>query len=168
MSEWDISNDDDWRRIRRLCGRCFRSSLHFSVATNTPQGQPHVAPIGSLRLLPDRTGYYFEIFTRQTVRNLEQDKRLTILGVNSGKLFWLRSLWGGAFVDTPGIQLTAEAGPRRKASPEERAWWRRMVYPAHLFKGHDLLWGDDCLTHVREVAITGAKPLSLGRMTADT
>lgn len=167
MTHWDIGSDEEWSKVRAVCRAGFLSSFHYAVATVDAQGRPHVSPIGSVKLNRDRTGFFFEIFAQRTSRNLDTNPALTILAVNSGRVFWLRSLWKGQFLQPPGTRLLATAGPSREAKPEEIQWWRKVVRPARFLKGHDLLWGDDLLAHtrVRDFTVHEAQPLRLGAMT---
>ena len=60
-----------WPLIRSTLARTF----DFSVASIRPDGHPHVTPIGSLMLRPDRTGIFIEKFTSTLPNNLEHDAR---------------------------------------------------------------------------------------------
>jgi hypothetical protein len=165
MNTLDIHDDRVWRDIRRLATESFWSSLHYSLASIASDGTPHVTPIGSLRLLPDRTGVYFEIFTQGMARNLDLNPKVCVLAVNSSRWFWLRSLYQGRFNALPGVRLYGEAGPCRAATSDEVAWWERRVGRARSLKGYSLLWGRDRLTHVRTIQFTYAAPVQLGEMT---
>jgi len=155
-----------WNDVRRIANDAFRTSFHYAVATINEDGSPHVAPIGSLRLNADKTGFFFQLFTQRTPTNLERDPRLTILAVNSGRMFWLRSLWRGRFLDVPGFRLTATAGDRRDPTEEEVLWWERRVKPARRLKGYAKLWGRGLLEQcgVRDITVERVMLLNMGGM----
>lgn len=152
-----------WEKIRKLFNRSFYSSLHYAIATVNPDGTPHVTPIGSLILLDGQKGVYFEEFPNQLPANLGSNPRLSVLAVNSGKLFWLKSLLAGAFATPPGIRLYGIAGQRREATPEELKAWHRRISPFRFTKGYQLLWKN--MKHVREIRFESYEPIHLGMMT---
>ena len=155
-----------WEHTRRIANGAFRTSVHYAIATVNEDGAPHVAPIGSVRLNADQTGYFFELFTQQTPTNLDRDPRFTLLAVNSGRMFWFRSLWRGKFLDVPGFRLVATATEARPATEAEYTWWERRVKPARRLKGYEKLWGRDLLTksRVRHFTVEKVIPLNLGAM----
>lgn len=152
-----------WPRIRSLFNRTFYSSLHYAIATVNPDGTPHVTPIGSLILLEGQKGVYFEEFPSRLPANLSKNPRVCILAVNSGKLFWIKSLLAGDFATPPGIRLYGKAGERREATPEELRSWHRRVFPFRFTKGYRLLWKN--MKHVREIHFESYEPIRLGEMT---
>lgn len=160
-------SEADWRQARQICASSFLSSLHFSISSINGDGTPHVTPIGSLRLLEPGTAIYFEIFTSRLSENLEQRRSLCILGVNSSKRFWVRSLWSGRFSERPGVRMVGVAGQRREATREEVAWWQRRVRFARRLRGYEMLWGTQQLRWIRELTIVEIVPVALGAMTAD-
>jgi hypothetical protein len=154
----------DWPAIQAMFRRAFRSSFHNAVATVDPDGSPRLAPIGSLLLTEPGKGIYFDRFTTDTADNLDRDRRIAVLAVDSGKWFWLRSLIRGRFPALPAIRLQGKAGPRRPATEHERERWQRRVRMVRRTRGHEMLWGD--LTHVRDLTFEKAEEIDLGPMTA--
>ncbi len=74
-----------WDTMRKIFRNAFNSSFHYAIATVNKDGTPHVTPIGSLMLGDDRQGFYFEGYVSALARNLEHNKRVCVLAVNSGK-----------------------------------------------------------------------------------
>jgi hypothetical protein len=155
---------EEWKRIKRLAGRVFASSLHFTVATTNPDGTPHVVPIGSLILGQPGEAVFFEVFARRLARNLDRGSPVAVLGVISGRGFWLRSLIAGRFPAPPGFRLAGTAGARRPATDEETARWQRKLRLLRWTRGNALLWNN--LTVVRELHFEELQPLRIGRMTS--
>ena len=155
---------EQWPDIRRQFHRLHRGAVDASLATVNPDGTPHVTPIGSLVLLAECRGIYWEHFPRRLPANLAHGQRVCILLVNHRPMFWLKSLWRGRFDSPPAIRLLARAGARREATREEMALWHRRIRPFRRFKGYRLLWSD--LTDVRELTFERLLPVSTGAMTA--
>ncbi|ARU58904.1 pyridoxamine 5'-phosphate oxidase-like FMN-binding protein [Oleiphilus messinensis] len=80
------------------------------------------------------------------------------MAVNSGRLFWLRSLIKGQFVTPPGIRLYGKAGPIREANSEEIQKIENRVRPTKWLRGARLLWFG--VTHVRDIEFTHYKPIT--------
>ena len=154
----------EWDRLKRLAGRTFSSSLHFSIATTNVDGSPHVTPIGSLILTQPGEAYYFEIFTSVLRENLERGSDVCVLGVVSSRSLWLSSLARGRFATPPAFRLLGSAGPRRPSSVGERRRFERKVRWLRVLRGYDTLWGD--LGFVRELRFTSLEPVLLGRLTS--
>lgn len=154
----------DWDEIRHLFRDSFRSSFHFSIATVSDKGEPHVTPIGSLILGEPGRGIYFERFPRGLPQNLENNRNVCVLAVNSGRWFWLRSLIRGKFAGRPAIRLYGVVGERRDATEREIALWQKRVKRVRWTRGHALIW--DGMSKVRDIRFTDVKPVSIGRMTA--
>lgn len=155
-----------WRAIRRVFAAAFSSSFHFAIATVGEGGEPWVTPIGSVVLTEPGRGFYFEEFPTRLPRNLRRDPRVAILGVNSGRLFWLRALFRGRFPAPPAVRLVGRVvGEPREATAEELALWHRRVRPLRRLRGYELLWGR--LARVRDLEIEAAEPVAIGAMTAD-
>jgi hypothetical protein len=153
-----------WNQLKSLAGRVFGSSLHFAIATNNPDGTPHVTPIGSLILEDPGEAYFFEVFARQLSRNLDTGSPVAVLGVISSSRLWLPSLIAGRFSCPPAFRLLGVAGERRSSTPEERARWRRKVRLLKWTRGYDLIWED--LETVRELHFHKVQPVQLGQMTS--
>ncbi len=153
-----------WTELKRLAGNTFSSSLHFAMATINADGTPQLTPIGSLMLTTPGEGYFFEVFANRLCANLDRGSPVTVLGVNSGRSFWLRALIAGRFRSPPGFRLTGVAGARRAATEAERRRWQKKIRWLRFFKGHQLLWGK--LDTVRELHFDALEPVRLGAMTS--
>lgn len=150
---------DDWTEIRHIFARPF----YASIATIDNAGHPHVTPIGSLILHSEPgKGFWFEVFTRNAPRNLEQDPRLCAMAVDTRLRLWGRALLTGRFPSAPGIRLTGIAGPRREPTPRETELFQRRVKWARRTRGYDLLWKN--FNRGREVTFDQVLPIRLGRM----
>lgn len=154
----------DWIELKRLAGRAFSTSLHFTIATLNADGTPLVTPIGSLILSAPGEGYYFEVFADRLCANLERGSPVAVLGVNSSSLFWLQSLIAGRFESPPAFRLSGVAGAKRAATETERSSWQKKVRFLLWSKGHKLLWGK--LDTVRELHFHALEPVRLGVMTS--
>jgi len=153
-----------WTELKRLAGNTFETSLHFAIATVNSDGTPLVTPIGSLILSTPGEGYFFEVFADRLCANLDRGSPVSVLGVNSSSLFWLRSLIAGRFASPPAFRLTGVAGARRASTEAERSRWQRKVRLFRFFKGHKFLWGK--LDTVRELHFHALEPVRLGAMTS--
>jgi len=156
-------NDKQWTRIRKIFQDAFKSSFHFSIATVNKDGSPHVTPIGSLMLLEDRKGFYFEEYVSNLSRNLQHNKRVCVMAVNSGKWALIKSFFLGKFIAPPGVRLIGTAGERREATPREMELFRKRVKNYRMFKGYDLLWSK--LRYVREIHFDAYEPIRIGALT---
>jgi hypothetical protein len=155
----------NWPDIRKHFTKSFGSSLHCAIASIDKHNIPTVTPIGSLFLNKDQTGFYFEKFPKNLPKNIETNAQICVLGVNSSKWFWLRSLFKEKFQAYPALKLYGTVGNRRKANPTElRALKRRMKFTSSL-KGHKYLWND--MEYVRELTFTRVEKINIGHMTAD-
>jgi len=154
---------DHWGTIRKLFMDAFWSSQHYAIATINEDGSPHITPIGSLVLLKGNRGFYCEEFPQTMTKNLARDQRVCVMAVNSGRWYWLKSLFRGRFATPPGVRLMGRVGEKRKATEEERALWLKRVRPLRWLKGHDLLWSD--MRYIREIRFQTFEPLSTGVMT---
>lgn len=161
-----IITADTWPEVRDVWHRALATSLAVSVATVGEDGAPHVSPIGSLVLGREPgTGFMLELFSRQTGRNLDRDPRLVVLAVDSSALRFVAALARGRFPNPIGTRLSGTAGPRRWATEEELARFRRRVRAVRRLKGHDLLWGADRM-RARDLVFDLEHPVRLGAMTA--
>lgn len=155
-----MSIEEAWPEIRGVASR----SLAFAFATVDADGTPRVTPVGSVYLHRDQpTGYYLEHFTSGLRRNLERDGRFSLLLLDPGPVFWLRSLWLGRFERPPSVRLLGRAGPRRPSSDEERERWLRRVRLTERLPGHRILWQHMPCT--RELVFERFEPVRLGAMT---
>ena len=153
----------NWADVKAVFHDSYKSSFHYAIATVNENGEPHVTPIGSLMLGKPGAGFYFEKFTRQLPRNLDNNKQVCILAVNSSRWFWLKSLLGGRFSSFPAIRLYGIAGDARQASGREIALWQNRVKEVKFTKGHALMWRE--MSVVREIEFTRVEPVHIGGMT---
>lgn len=155
--------DAYWAAVRRFFSKAFCSSLHFTMATVTPDGQPHVDPIGSLILGEKGRAIYFERCLHTSSRNMENNQKVCVLAVRTGLLFWTCAFLRGRFSSPPAIRLQGTAGPRRAATDAELALWRRRARGLSATRGYRAVWRD--MTTVREITFNSAHGLDLGEMT---
>ena len=134
------------------------------IASVSPDGFPHITPIGSLMLREDCTGWYLERFPEGLPRNLETCERIEVIALNHSPALWLRALVSGRFASLPGMRLRGTAGPRRPATLAERDCWLQKVRRLRWTKGHALLWKN--MTHARDLRFEAYDPIRLGPMTA--
>lgn len=149
--------------IQDVVRNAMKTSHYLSFATVSGGGVPHVTPIGSLILRNDCTGYYFEEFTKQMPANLESNQQISILAVNSGTWYWLKSIRSGRFSTLPGVRLHGRVGDRRPATQPEIDAWRQRIKKARKTKGYKLLWEN--LSHVRDIEFDSFEPITAGIMT---
>ncbi len=154
---------DNWTTVKALFRDAFNSSFHYAIATVRENGEPHVTPIGSLILGRPGQGFYFEKFTQRLASNVETNKRVCVLAVNSSRWFWLKSLIAGKFASAPSVRLYGVAKGLRPATEREKLLWQRRVNRARLTKGHKLMWRD--MHMVREIEFDRFEPVHIGPMT---
>ena len=157
--------ESNWPQIRRLFTRSFQSSLHFSMATVTADGLPHVTPVGSLLLRAPGEAIYFEEFTHRMPMNFGANPNVCVLAVRSGLMFWLWSAIRGEFRTPPAIRLHGTVGAARPATEDELRQWRRRVGKLRGTRGYRMMWAD--MRTVREVHFTRADAIQIGAMTRD-
>ena len=134
------------------------SSLHCAIATVGADGMPHITPIGTVFLHDEPRGFFFDRYTSTLATHLAHDNRVCLLAVNSGRLFWLRSLLRARFASAPGVRLYGTVGPLREASTKERHRVQARTRASKWMKGSRLLWGD--FTHVRDIEFSSFRPVS--------
>jgi len=156
-------NDKQWAKIRNIFQDAFNSSFHFSIATVNMDGSPHVTPIGSLILQNDRKGFYFEEYASNLTRNLQHNKRVCVMAINSNKWTLIKSFFLGRFFSPPGVRLMGTVTERREATPREIGLFQKRVKNYRMFKGYDLLWNN--LRHVREIHFDAYEPVRIGALT---
>lgn len=154
--------EDKWKEIVKYYDELKQSSMVGSVNSI---GQPNVTPIGSLVLKDDFSGYYFDLFTKELSDNLDQNKNVCVLLVNTGILFWLKSLYANKYKKPPGIKLIGSAGNKRNASEEEIELLRNKIKPFKIFKGYPTIFGN--LSYVRDITFTDYFMINTGKMTYD-
>lgn len=155
--------NENWREVKMLFRDSFRSSFHYSIATVTENGEPHVTPIGSLILGRPGEGFYFEKFTRYLPKNLRQNSRVCVLAVNSSRWFWIKSLFGGKFALPPAVRLHGTAQELRPATEHEKALWQKRVSSVRFAKGHKVMWSE--MNMVRAIKFDRIEPVHIGEMT---
>lgn len=133
------------------------------MASVSDTGRPHITPIGFIYLRSPSLAVYFEQYTTKMPGHFADNPNVCIMAVNSGFLFWFRSLMKGRFSAAPGIRLNGTAGQRRKATPEEIRLYQESVRSTRRFKGHKLIW--DGLETVREVHLESFDPVGYPGMT---
>ena len=153
----------NWDKIRKHFSNSFSSSLHVSIASVDSDNNPTTTPIGSLFLNLDQTGFYFEKYPSKLPKHSKSNKNICVLGVNSSKWFWAKSLFIGRFPDYPAIKLYGKLGEKRKASEIEIRGLKRRLRTTKRLKGHKYLW--DQVEFVREITFTRAEKINLGKMT---
>jgi hypothetical protein len=158
--------NENWIKIKQLFKQSFRSSFHYAIATVGEQGEPHITPIGSLILGEVGHGVYFEEYPKQLPRNLEKNKQVCVLAVNSSPWFWMKSLIGGRFSDPPAVRLYGVVGEVRAATEKEIALLQRRVRKVSFSKGHALLWKN--MRMVRDIRFSRMEPVNIGEMTRGT
>jgi len=157
---------ENWKEIKTLFNESFKSSFHYAIATVSEGGEPHITPIGSLVLGKPCHGFYFEEFPQHLPRNLGSNKQVSVLAVNSGRWFWLKSLLGGKFPSPPAIRLHGITGELREATDKEIALWQKRVRFVSFSKGHALMWKS--MRMVRDIEFTKSESIHIGEMTSST
>jgi hypothetical protein len=154
-----MSLERHWPEIRKI----FQKATSFLVASISPEGFPHMTPIGTLYLRDDMTGYYLERFPQGLPRNLDHCDRVEVIALDGRPKTWLGGLLRGRFSSVPAMRLRGHAGPRRPATEEEQERWQRKVRRLRFTKGHALLWSR--MTHARDLRFDAYDPIRLGAMT---
>lgn len=153
----------DQQLFQRKIKPLFSGAVFCAVATVNAAGRPHVTPIGSVVLThPDR-GWFFQKFTKNIPANAEHCEYATIMAVNDGKWFWLKSLLKGRFKAPPAMRLEVKLGALREATEAEAGKFQRRVSLFKHTRGHALMWRD--MARVREFEIVDYKPVYIGQMT---
>lgn len=161
-----VADEAHWAATRDLWNRALRNSLCVAIATVGEDGAPHVSPIGSLTLgAAPGTGTLLQLFSHQMGRNLDRDPRVTVLAVDSSATRFVNGLRKGRFDRAVATRLSGTAGPRRWATDEEIARFRRRVRPLRRLRGHDILWGAARIG-ARDITFDFERPVNLGAMTA--
>ncbi len=155
----------NWENIQRLFKKALSSSGHYAIATVTPEGLPHITPIGSLIFLEPGHAFYFEEYPKNLPHNLEENPNVCILAANSGFFFMLTSMIRGRFNSPCAIRLYGTAGPRRVATDREIDLWMKKVKVFKRTKGYKIVW--DNMHVVRDLKFTDARCVYFGEMTKD-
>lgn len=161
QTEMDIKKD--WNIIRSHFNKSFSSNFYVSIASVDSENNPTVTPIGSLFLNDNQSGFYFEKFPSKLPEHAITNPNVCLLGVNSGRIFWIKALFKGRFSDFPAIKLYGELGEKRKATETEIARLNRRMKITNGLKGNTYLWKK--MEFVREIKFTKAEKINLGIMT---
>lgn len=143
---------EQWDSIREVVTRGRKTTGHFAIASVDDDGMPNVTPVGTVFLRDDRSGFYFDQYTNALARNVDAGSRVCLLAVDSGSLFWFRSLLTGRFRTPPGVRLYGTVGAKRLANAAELEQVRRRVRPMLALRGGRLLWSD--FAYVRDIEFT--------------
>lgn len=153
----------NWSSIRKHFNKSFKSNFHVSVASVNENNTPTVTPIGSLFLNDNQTGFYFEKFVSKLPMHAKNNKNICVLGVNSNRWFWIKSLFKGKFTSPPAIKLYGVLGEKRKATQKEISRLNRRMKLTNGLKGNTYLWKK--MDYIREIKFTKAEQINLGKMT---
>ncbi|BDS11448.1 hypothetical protein [Aureispira anguillae] len=155
----------DWRTIRKHFNKSFASNFYVSIASVDVNNNPTVTPIGSLFLNDNPTGFYFEKFPSKLPVHATTNKNICILGVNSNRLFWIKSLFKEKFDTPPAIKLYGVLGEKRKATQKEIERLNRRMKRTNALKGNAYLWKK--MDYVRVITFTRVEKINLGKMTSN-
>jgi hypothetical protein len=155
----------DWKKIRAHFNRCFSTNFHVSIASVDADNHPTVTPIGSLFLKRNQTGFYFEKYPQKLPEHANSNNHICVLAVNSGLLFWIKSLYKSKFPSYPGIKLYGVLGEKRQATAVEISRLQNRMKTTKSLSGNKYLWGD--MPYVRDITFTKVEMVSLGKMTAE-
>lgn len=154
---------EDWPRIRKHFNQSFKTNLHVSIGSVDENNRPTVTPIGSLFLNDNQAGFYFEMLPSKLPMHAQSNQNICILGVNSSRWFWVKSLFKRKFDSYPAVKLYGKLGQKRKATDKEVARLKRRMRFTNGLKGHKYLWGH--MNMVREVSFQEGEPINLKEMT---
>ncbi len=160
-----MNTETEWFKIRKHFNQSFRSNLNVSIASVDAENNPTVTPIGSLFLNDNQTGFYFEKYPSKLPIHAEKNPNICVLGVNSSRIFWLKSLFKGKFKNYPAIKLYGILGERRKATEKETKRLNKRMKSTNGLKGNKYLW--EKMEFVREIDFTKAEKINLGKMTSE-
>ena len=152
----------NWKKILLVLNNAKRSNRFFAIATVTPDGNPHVTPIGHVCFRDDMSAFYFDAYSKAMPENFKRNKRVCLMGVNSGNLFWLTSLFRGQFPSAPAVRLFGQVSEPRRATDAEIQQLQSSIRITRKLRGHHLLWAD--LKQVRDIQFDGFSPASYPTM----
>ena len=155
----------DWKKIRKHFNKSFSSNFHVSIASVDSEHNPTVTPIGSFFLNDNQTGFYFEKFPSKLPEHAKNNPNICLLGVNSGRMFWIKSLFQEKFSDFPALKLYGELGEKRKATDKEIIRLNRRMRITNGLKGNTYLWKK--MEFVREIKVTKVEKINIGKMTSE-
>lgn len=143
----------------------FRRSFYCSIASVNSQNLPHLTPIGSVILTSEAQGFFLIRFTQRLPENLKHSPYFSIMAVDTGIWFWLKSLFRGHFSYSPAIRLDCESiGLPRRATEDEQAKFLKKVRYLKFLKGYQILWTE--LNHLQEFKVLKIETVSAGKMTS--
>ncbi|XID74798.1 pyridoxamine 5'-phosphate oxidase family protein [Alkanindiges sp. WGS2144] len=151
-----------WGTIQQVFAQAQASTMHCSIASVNEQGQPHITPIGTVFLRNDQTGYFFDTYTKQLAKNVENNPRVCIMAVNASKGFWLKSLVLGKFATLPAMRWYGEISELRPATKAEIVAVQQRIKVLKWTKGSRLIWSD--FSHVRDIQFTEAHAIEYPHM----
>ena len=151
-----------WESVKAAFEEGMSSSKHCAIATVDTEGNPHITPIGFLFLESPTKAFYFEEYTESIPLNIQSNRNLCLMVVNSGFIFWFKSLLKGQFISPPGIRLYGTAGDLRKATSSEKEKYLSKISSSKNLKGNKLIWQG--LENVREISLTSFKPITYPKM----
>ncbi|MEP2024525.1 MAG: hypothetical protein ABJH98_19605 [Reichenbachiella sp.] len=154
---------NDWPKVRKHFNQSFKTSLHVSIGSVDEDNNPTVTPIGSLFLNDNQAGFYFEMFPTKLPKHAKFNNNICVLGVNSSRWFWIKSLFKGRFDNYPAVKLYGQLGDRRKATDKEISRLKRRMRSTKGLKGHKYLWGH--MDVIREVSFQKGESINLKEMT---
>lgn len=157
----NMTNEIFYNKVRPL----FSRSVFCSIATTSADGLPHVTPIGSVVLNDKSSGWFFQKFTQSIPKNSETCEYATIMAVNDGNWFWLKSVLMGTFKKPPAMRLLVKLGELRPANEKEANKFQRRVGIFRKTKGYRMMWQD--MSDIREFEIIEYKPVNIGAMTKE-
>ena len=157
--------EKNWKLIKETFNQALESSSHCALATVNEDGSPHLTPIGSVILGKVGHGLYFEKFTTNMPNNFKHNKQVCVLAVNSSKWLWIKAILLGRFSSPPAMRLVGKVGEPRAATEREIKLWQKRVGGASWTKGYALMWSE--MSMVRDIYFTQAKPIHIGKMTAN-
>ena len=146
-----------WTAIKEIVGRAKKSALHCAIASTDADGAPHITPVGTVFLRDDRTGFYFDQYTSALARNADRDPRVCVMAVDTGRLFWLRSLLTGRFVAPPAVRLYGIVSALRNSTSSELEQVQQSVRVTQRLKGGKMLWSD--FSRVRDITFNAFRPV---------
>ncbi len=155
----------DWNKIRKHFNKSFSSNFYVSVASVDSENNPTITPIGSMFLNDNQTGFYFEKFPSKLPKHAKENPNVCLLGVNSGRLFWVKSLFKGNFSNYPAIKLYGKLGEKRKATEKEIYRLNKRMKVTNGLRGNTYLWKK--MEYIREIKFIKAEKINLGEMTKD-
>lgn len=154
--------EDKWKEIIRYYGGWKQTSM---IASVDKMGQPNVTPIGSLLLKEDCSGFYFDLLTKGLSDNLDENDKVCVLYVETGTLYWFKSLCTNQNSKPAGIKLIGTAGNRRRASAQEIELLQNHTKLIKRLPGYNTIFGN--LSYVRDIKFTDYFMINTGKMTFD-